>query len=574
MVTPSAVDAFAINLDRLVTLAERLRSSLAPQSSNKIELRALTGPVHCTRNVFFSLTFSDGVHWRIRVPHTSDYEPFTEAAGRALTSEVKTLQLLGRETTIPVPTIFDYCASPLNDLGVPYVITSEMEGVPASDVWWPAEHVDSATLEERRRRILQTVAAAMVQLRPFVYDAVGMLRFGADGQVCEIGKCRVRDYAEDLHTALMRSSDDDCGGETFLELGPFRTSRRYLHEAHALQSVQPADLAAGCHRFLELIIRCTPPSLGPSSTSSTIIPQSSSPTGNLGCSWLQRLRPAARTIGRLFAFALESRRGAVHVPPAPRSRDPAESFVLGHPDFDLRHFLVSPTDGTLLGIVGWEGVQTAPRGLGWARYPGWITRDWDPAMYSGAPYVEASGRSMLEHSEIELKAYRGMYLQAMRVLLAGQNRQAQDEEEEGEVELDKAHWTRKSVFLEAVEIACQNPLCACPIVDKIFAVAFPDGVEDGAGASRSSSNHSGGGNGGHSGTRSGSGCGSGNWLRNDSRDTIAWGGGGGGGGGGNGTAVEEVRRLTAREVFQRLKEGRLDPRTEERIRVRVKRLFL
>lgn len=50
-----------------------------------------------------------------------------------------------------------------------------------------------------------------------------------------------------------------------------------------------------------------------------------------------------------------------------------QSFVLAHPDFDIQ--------GDVVGIIDWDGVGAWPKSLGNLRYPGWLTRDWDPGMY-------------------------------------------------------------------------------------------------------------------------------------------------------------------------------------------------
>lgn len=63
--------------------------------------------------------------------------------------------------------------------------------------------------------------------------------------------------------------------------------------------------------------------------------------------------------------------------PEPDGMDP---FVLNDPDYDIQSFIVSD-EGELVGVIDWDGVAATPRTLGNERYPGWLTRDWDPAMY-------------------------------------------------------------------------------------------------------------------------------------------------------------------------------------------------
>lgn len=55
-------------------------------------------------------------------------------------------------------------------------------------------------------------------------------------------------------------------------------------------------------------------------------------------------------------------------------------FVLYLPDFDSRNVMVDEED-TVTGLVDWDLAHTMPRFMGYARYPGWITSDWDHVMY-------------------------------------------------------------------------------------------------------------------------------------------------------------------------------------------------
>ncbi|RFN47675.1 hypothetical protein FIE12Z_8064 [Fusarium flagelliforme] len=56
-------------------------------------------------------------------------------------------------------------------------------------------------------------------------------------------------------------------------------------------------------------------------------------------------------------------------------------FVLCPPDFDSQNILVDPESGSVVGLIDWDLCHTMPPHMGYARYPGFITRDWDPLMY-------------------------------------------------------------------------------------------------------------------------------------------------------------------------------------------------
>lgn len=86
------------------------------------------------------------------------------------------------------------------------------------------------------------------------------------------------------------------------------------------------------------------------------------------------------TLLRLFALSL------------PDSQYDGPPFVLSHPDFDSQNVLVDPKTLNITGFIDWDGVHVGPRLNGFARYPAWITRDWDPFIYDWQdPEAEKSG---------------------------------------------------------------------------------------------------------------------------------------------------------------------------------------
>ncbi|KAH6956493.1 hypothetical protein DER45DRAFT_631067 [Fusarium avenaceum] len=82
--------------------------------------------------------------------------------------------------------------------------------------------------------------------------------------------------------------------------------------------------------------------------------------------------------------------------------DSYSRFVLCPPDFDSQNVLVDDK-GNVIGIIDWDLCRTMPPHLGYASYPGWITRDWDPLMY-GWPFEQE-----YEDSPETLQRYRAHY---------------------------------------------------------------------------------------------------------------------------------------------------------------------
>ncbi|PTB81791.1 hypothetical protein M440DRAFT_1396958 [Trichoderma longibrachiatum ATCC 18648] len=116
--------------------------------------------------------------------------------------------------------------------------------------------------------------------------------------------------------------------------------------------------------------------------------------------------------------------------------DSPPGFVLCPPDFDSQNILVDD-QGTVTGFIDWDFAHTMPRSIGFARYPGWITRDWDPLMY-GWPHMPDS-----EDSPETLQRYRAHYNAEMGKALQWQ----------GDWSL-----TEKSHIAEAIWIAMLHPI--------------------------------------------------------------------------------------------------------------------
>lgn len=135
--------------------------------------------------------------------------------------------------------------------------------------------------------------------------------------------------------------------------------------------------------------------------------------------------------------------------------DSPPGFVLCLPDFDSQNVLVDD-QGTITGLIDWDLAQTMPRVVGYARYPGWITRDWDPLMY-GWPKMSES-----EDSPETLGRYRAYY----------------------NTELGKAlewsgdwQFTEKSHMAEAIWIAALHRPNRLEICRKFVQVAAGDDTE-------------------------------------------------------------------------------------------------
>lgn len=400
------MDAFApilagIRLDRLPLFATSVRElepkpiKLETESKTSMECSNLSPPLVGSFHILFPIKFGDGARWILKVPATGHPDRFDESDAKALTSEALTMRLIKRKTTIPIPEVYSFDASTHNILGCPFILMEYIEAVSLYEFWFE-ETSSEAVMEQRRTRILQDLAAAVVQLNRFAYGQGGRLLFDK-GNPTSVGSMRKLDMS-----SILNQGDAD---ESFIfcELGPFTDSKAFLLCMLDRRLPPPDQFGQGIYKLLRLFIDWFP------SAENTLEPE----------------------------------------------------FVLSHPDFDIQNILVSP-EGELRGVIDWDGVGTVPRCVGNERYPSWLTRDWDPAKYGHGHERAGADAGCRENSPEELARYRAMYLQFMGqgcFLESTQN---------SILSRGSAKITRRSIVIESLQIAADDPVCTIEIVNKIF----------------------------------------------------------------------------------------------------------
>ncbi|KAJ7108358.1 hypothetical protein C8R43DRAFT_1140018 [Mycena crocata] len=123
-------------------------------------------------------------------------------------------------------------------------------------------------------------------------------------------------------------------------------------------------------------------------------------------------------------------------------------FFLPHPDFGYQNILVD-AEGNVTGIIDWDDVSVGPRQSAFARYPSWITRDWDPMVYG---YREAA------HSESD-------------------EADANDLSREAQKEVRQKR-SRASETMEAFEIAISSSHTRAAILDKFTDYVYGGNGDD------------------------------------------------------------------------------------------------
>ncbi|KAF3021373.1 hypothetical protein E8E15_009211 [Penicillium rubens] len=365
-------------------------------------------PLYGSYHILFPLTFDIGLRWIAKIPINSTASKWDELSASALISEANTVRLLKRETTIPLPDVLDFSSTTQNTLRCPYIIMTFISGIPLYNVWFGHRLKGACpdTTHLRRIRALKSIASAMVQLDRFSFRTGGRLLFGNDSNPSHIGSMRRVDHKAMLDRWFVHKDPDD--DPIYIECAASSDPKAYY-------------------------------------------------------TFMLDIHPERNKVPRGLAMLL---RQLISWISEPSSIDP---FVLAHPDFDIQNFIVSE-EGELRGIIDWDGIAAVPRTLGNERYPGWLTRDWDPAMYGYNESMEhgVEPEGVWEDSPESLAYYRGIYDDIM-----ARHRM----ERRG----SEANLCRMSLITENLAIAVDDPRCRSAIlrkmVQEIWAVAERGGQQ-------------------------------------------------------------------------------------------------
>lgn len=395
-----------LQLDRVPSLVLDIRKRMLATKGIDVDFdcdvqkEPLWGAFH----ILFLIVFVDGAKWLLKIPAAGHSDRFDTAAARSLTSEALTMRYLRCETTIPLPEVYHFDASLENQIHCPFILMEYIDGLPFRDVWFN-DKIPKDVLEQHRLRALEDTARSMLQLGRFKFHQGGEPIFDMDGKFADsVSPIRLLDNTAMLRRAETRNGDLDDIHNIFCELGPFDDSRSFLFaslDREPLPNEDEDDFTKGLTKLLRLFL-----------------------------DWV-----------------LES-----------RGLEDAGQFVLAHPDFDSQNFIFSPNDGSLRGVIDWDGVASKPQCLGNEVYPGWLTRDWDPVMYG----YFLPGDHNAENSPSELQHYRRLY--------RGFVKKIKLEEQQGDALANEVdiRVTVQSLLVENLYIAAENPICRYGILEKIF----------------------------------------------------------------------------------------------------------
>lgn len=384
-----------------------LRSTIIKSFRNinicKIESQYMAGSF----NIVIPIKFRDGVQWLLRVPANGGSR-WDEQSSRALASEVFTMKYIRRKTSVPVPQIYGYDPTAGNSIGCPYILMERIEGISCHH-GWSGYDVDSKSIEQFRKRVLDDLAKVMIQLNDLTFTKAGSLFCHDQGDTPFIGACRRVD-----HYAASPLVNDET--KTYLEEGPFIDPRHFF-----LASLDKKD------------------------------------TSDLQPWHLGQLKALRLWIDWFFRITGE------------RSR----KFVLTSPDFNLQNIIVGE-DGSLKGLIDWDGVAAVPSCIGCEEYPLFLTEDWDPLWYN--PGSEEDVIPGYENNLVmgpdELGRYRAMYARSIEKALSAQGRCSPHY-----IPATKVSPLARSLYIAANEPMSQ-PHIIYMIMDKIIELTANDDFED------------------------------------------------------------------------------------------------
>lgn len=383
-----------LDREQLPLLASNILQQLQPSQTTSAK-PAVGEPLYGSYHVLFPLTFDTGLCWLTKIPINGTVSKWDDLSATSLTSEANTIRLLKRETTIPLPDVLDFSSTTENSLRCPYIMMTFISGLPLYDIWF-GHRLNDTTPEMtnlRRIRALEGIAEAMLQLGRFSFKTGGCPLFGSEGDPSGIGPMRRVDDRAMLDRWFIHG--DPNNDPIYMECAPSSNPKAY-YTVMLDKHPEQNPVPRGLTMLLRQLI-----------------------------SWI----------------------------PEPCGTDP---FVLAHPDFDIQNFIVSE-DGELQGIIDWDGVAALPRTLGNERYPGWLMRDWDPAMYGYKESMErgVEPEGVWEDSAESLAYYRGVYqgIVAKHCI-----------ERRGGCDLNLC---RMSLITENLAIAADGPRCRNEILRKM-----------------------------------------------------------------------------------------------------------
>lgn len=338
----------------------------------------------------------------IRVPKMDKGVALRPHAAKSMKSQATTLRHILENTNIPVPEIYHLDVTAENEISMPYMAMSFLGGQPLYK-FWAGEGLTPSDREQLRLKCLASLAHVMAQFSTMSFDMHGSLAENKSGST-SVGPLYETDPCANCPVCLKEKGIPDLKVR-----GPYASALKEL-KADYKESLgrltnpqEPRE--KGLLRIMERLLLC---------------------------------------LGKLDASL--------------------KGYVLCPPYLDRQNILVGD-DGTVTGLVDWDEVETAPRWHGYARFPMFLTRDWEA--YGVIDWDEPK-HARFDKDSARLEAYRAYYNMEMTRALDGK----------GDSALTQRSHLVHAIWVAGVNITCRENICIKFMLAANLVPAVADGKDD------------------------------------------------------------------------------------------------
>ncbi|KAI0536545.1 kinase-like domain-containing protein [Xylaria digitata] len=161
------------NFEYLKTRGRESRMRYQPDLPAHIECRVnLTHFTSGFNNVVLELAFSDHVYWIARIPH----QVLDNGDRTAMLSEIATMKVIKKHTSIPIPQVFDFETSADQPFGYPFVLMEYLGGRTLSN------GLARAIPHQHHAKVARQLANVFAELQNLTFSRIGRLWCGENAE--------------------------------------------------------------------------------------------------------------------------------------------------------------------------------------------------------------------------------------------------------------------------------------------------------------------------------------------------------------------------------------------------------
>lgn len=376
----------SISDEALVSLVSLFTFSTQRKSATNISVIART---HGRNNALFTVQYNcpSLIKVCVRVPACGWGNRWLSCDADALRNVALTMRYVQKHTTLPVPHVLQYDTTFNNAIGAPYLMMSHVHGRPLPEVWYDSAAGSTKALEDKRQTLLRSLATVAASLRSLTFTKMGPLLFRPVNGDDQDQQPYVAAAVMAPFGRPMKKSKGKFNPQDHLSTPESDSRAFFFHcldaaRAYAIAHERTSEVR-GVFKLWRLLMEEMP--------------------------WPERSSSTSITNGKSNDEEEEG----------------VETFVLGPPaDFDAASILVDEHSGAVVGVVGWDGLETQPLMLGWPTCPDLLTVDWTRGIsWPRRPPFAARTKEMATVDIIEdgrsWDAYRADYAAHLQEAIGG-----------------------------------------------------------------------------------------------------------------------------------------------------------